>query len=212
MAIKSICLGTALLSVMTVVAAQSGFAGKTSPKTPAGGGTVVAGLPDIQGTTLGFVVKEPVAWGGSTVVDQASHIKQTQAGPNQDLCIVTTALYRTFNQGNVAAGSFVDIVYRNGSPVHTRHVAALAPKGAIEFEHKDLSFQEGMNVIQVKMDAGNQVPESDENNTFQIKVFVKQDCNGDGIVAGAATQIKSASPASAPKTLNVKGAAQSKTR
>jgi hypothetical protein len=160
---------------------------KTTPvkQAQAGGASLVAGLPDLTGTALGFAVNGFVEWGGSTVIDQPGQIKATKAGPNQDLCIIGTGLYRTFITGHAAAGGFSDIVYRNGSPVHIRQVAALAPKKTVDFENHDLPFQEGVNVLLVKMDVDNNVAESDENNVFQVKVFVKHDCNGDGAVAGS---------------------------
>src|SRR3546814_16200065 len=43
-----------------------------------------------------------------------------------------------------------------------------------------------MNVIRVVFDANKQVAETDENNSYQIRVNVKIDCNGDGKVAGVA--------------------------
>lgn len=167
---------------------------------PGGNGTVVAGLPDIMGTTLGFAVSGYTGWGETAVVEQSSsQVKATKAGLNHDLCLIGTGLYRTFNKGDVAAGSFIDIVYRNGTPIYTRHVASLGAKQVVEFQNQDLPFQEGMNVLQVHMDAGHSVSESDENNIFQVKVIVKADCNGDGVIAGS-PQLKNPSPIAPQKT------------
>lgn len=175
-----------------------GFAAKKPGQQKAvqpGGGKLVAGLADLMGTTLGFAVNGYTAWGSTTTIDVPNKVKSTKAGPNQNLCIIGTGLYRTFNKGVVAANNFTDIVYRNGTPIYTRQVASLAPKESVDFANYDLPFQEGMNVIQVKMDAGHSVPESNESNTFEVRVIVKVDCNGDGIVAGSTPQIKNPSPA-----------------
>ena len=161
---------------------------------------LVGGLPDLMGTTIGFSIHGGlVAWGGSTIINKMHQVKATKSGPNHDLCIIGTSLYRTFNKGNVAANNFIDITYRNGTPIYTRQVVSLGPKQGVEFENHNLPFQEGMNVLQVKMDAGNAVSESNENNTFEIRVMVHIDCNGDGVVAGAMPQIKNSSPAPTPQ-------------
>ena len=167
-----------------------GFAAKPPPQkiAPLVAKDLVAGLPDLMGTTLGFAVNGYVEWGGSTTIDTMNQVKATKAGPNQNLCIIGTGLYRTFNKGTVAALNFIDVVYRNGVPIYTRHVASLAPQQSVNFENHDLPFQEGMNVLQVKMDAGNAVSETNENNTFEVKVMVKLDCNGDGVVPGVVSQ------------------------
>src|SRR5688572_6446254 len=104
MKIRSICLCMALLSALDVAVAQTGFAGKAQPKVApaAGSGTVVAGLPNIKGTALGFMLDGGTSWGTSKTIDNPSLIKQTKAGPNQNLCVIGTALYRTFNQGDYA--------------------------------------------------------------------------------------------------------------
>src|SRR3546814_20675723 len=44
-----------------------------------------------------------------------------------------------------------------------------------------------MNVNRVVFDANKQVGETDENNSYQIRVNVKIDCDGDGKVAGVAS-------------------------
>lgn len=186
-------LGLLLVTVgFSVSAFGAGFATGTG-QTPSAGNTLVASLPDIMGTTLGFAVNGFTPWGGTTTIDQPNQIKATQAGPNKNLCLIGTGLYRTFNKGEVAVGSFVDKVYRNGTPVYTRHVASLAPGGHVDFKNHDLPFQEGMNVVQVKIDANNNVFESNESNTFEVRVMVKLDCDGDGTFPGAKPKITSPS-------------------
>lgn len=159
---------------------------------------LVAGLPDLMGTTLGFAINGYVEWGGSTMINTMNLVKATKSGPNHDLCVISTGLYRTFNKGNVAANNFIDITYRNGTPIYTRQVVSLGPQQSVNFENHNLPFQEGMNVLRVKMDAGNAVSESNENNTFEVKVMVNLDCNGDGVVAGTMPRIKNSSPATPP--------------
>jgi hypothetical protein len=192
---KSICSIVVLSAMLNVAAAQTG-SGKALYKTgpTAGVGTVVAGLPDIMGTTLGFSINGYTAWGGGTTIHNSPQVKATKSGPNQDLCVIGTGMYRTFNKGDFAVGSFVDTVFVNGALVHTRHITSLAGGKAVEFENRDLLFREGVNTIQVKMDANNNIAESDENNTFQVTVNVQVDCNGDGYIAGS-PQIKNAAPA-----------------
>jgi hypothetical protein len=202
--IALLCAGLGLLAVQNASAlekaapAKQGTAGVAGPV--GGNGTVVAGLPDLMGTTLGFAISGYTAWGQTAVVEaSSSQIKKTKAGANQDLCLIGTGLYRTFNKGDVAAGSFIDIVYRNGTPIYTRQVASLGAKQTVEFQNQDLPFQEGLNVLQVHMDAGHNVAESNESNIFEVKVMVKADCNGDGKIAGS-PQIKNPSPSTPQKT------------
>lgn len=193
-------LCAALLSMPTAFSADYS-AGKPASPIAGGNKTLVASLPDLMGTTLGFAINGYTGWGQTTVIEQSSsQIKATKAGASQDLCMIGTGLYRTFNKGDVAAGSFIDIVYRNGTPIYTRPVASLGAKQTVEFKNQDLPFQEGMNVLQVHMDAGHSVSESDENNIYQVKVVVKADCNGDGIIAGTTPQIKNPSPSAPQKT------------
>ena len=54
----------------------------------------------------------------------------------------------------------------------------------LEGDYVDL--KEGKNTIRVIFDANKQVAESNENNTYSIKVIVKIDCNGDGKIGGVA--------------------------
>jgi len=148
----------------------------------AGGGVVVAGLPDIIPTTLGFIMKSgPVPWGGSETISNPAQADAIKQGPQHNLCSFSPAAYRTFNRGPVAAGPFVTKVYRDNALVHTHNVpAGLASKDYIDWHQFGIQLHEGQNVIKVVFDAGKQVSESDEKNAFSIRVNVKIDCNGDG--------------------------------
>lgn len=143
--------------------------------------TLVAGLPDLIATTIGLVVGSgPVGWGGTVVIDQPQQVDKVKAGPGKQFCVIAPTAFRTHNKGKFAASAFVNRVYREGTVVHTQPVAALAANSFIDFAPFDLMVHEGMNVIRVVIDAGKQVSESDEGNTFPVKLNVKLDCNGDG--------------------------------
>jgi len=145
-------------------------------------GDVVAGLPDIIPTTLGFIMKSgPVQWGGSTTIKNPAQADATQRGPQRNLCSFFPAAYRTHNKGPVAAGPFVTKVYRDNALVHTHNVpGGLAAKSGIDWHKFSIQLHEGLNVIKVVFDANKQVSESDEKNAFSIRVNVQIDCNGDG--------------------------------
>ncbi|MGF1592059.1 MAG: CARDB domain-containing protein [Kiloniellaceae bacterium] len=154
------------------------------PQGPAGN-VLTSGLPDIIPTTIGFVMKSgPVQWGNS--VDLLPHqADATQVGPGKNLCRFHPARYRTFNKGDGNAGAFVNKTYVNGLLAHTHNVpGGLPAKQGIDWHLFTLDLKEGMNVVRVVFDADKQVAESDENNTFQIRVNVKIDCDGDGKIGG----------------------------
>ena len=141
---------------------------------------LVAGLPDLMATDIGMIVGAgPVGWGSTHVIARPQLVKQTKAGPGNQFCVISPAAFRTHNKGAFAAGAFVNRVYREGTIVHTQPIAALAPNSFVDFKPFDLLVHEGMNVIRVVIDAGKQVGESNESNTFVVKLNVKIDCNGD---------------------------------
>jgi hypothetical protein len=141
---------------------------------------LVAGLPDLMATDIGMIVGAgPVGWGSTHVIAQPQLVKQTRAGPGNQFCLISPAAFRTHNKGAFAAGAFVNRVYREGTVVHTQPIAALAPNSFVDFKPFDLLVHEGMNIIRVVIDSGKQVGESDESNTFVVKLNVKIDCNGD---------------------------------
>jgi hypothetical protein len=147
-------------------------------------GVVVAGLPNIIPTTMGFIMKSgPVQWGGSATISNPAQADATQQGPQHNLCSFSPAAYRTFNKGAVAAGPFVTKVYRDNALVHTHNVpGGLASKDYIDWHQFPIQLHEGQNVIKVLFDANKQVSESDEKNGYSIRVHVKIDCDGDGRV------------------------------
>ncbi|HEY7688527.1 MAG TPA: CARDB domain-containing protein [Dongiaceae bacterium] len=145
-------------------------------------GGVVAGLPDLIPTTLGFVMFSPIVpWGSSTTITDPNWASATQQGPQHDLCTFSPVAYRTFNKGAYAAGPFVTKVYRDNALVHTHNVpGGLAAKSGIDWHKFPIQLREGRNVIKVVFDADKQVSEGDEKNAYSIGVNVKIDCNGDG--------------------------------
>ncbi|MFM9845300.1 MAG: CARDB domain-containing protein [Dongiaceae bacterium] len=145
-------------------------------------GAVVAGLPDIIPTTLGFVLKSgPLKWGGSSTISNPAMADATMQGPQRNLCSFSPAAYRTFNKGAFAAGPFVTKVYRDNTLVHTHNVpGGLAAKDSIDWHQFGIQLHEGQNMIKVQFDANKQVSESDEKNGYWIRVNVQIDCNGDG--------------------------------
>jgi len=154
-----------------------------------GPGVLTGALPDLMPTTLGFVLKNggPTPWGGTKVVDKPSQIDGTQAGPQHNLCHFGLAAYRTFNKGDGDAGAFVTKTYRDGALVHSHNVpGGLASKDFIDWHQFQIDLKEGMNIIRVVFDANKQVAETNENNTFSIRVDVKLDCDGDGRIGGVA--------------------------
>ena len=146
-------------------------------------GVVVAGLPDIIPTTLGFILKSggPLKWGGSRTISNPAMADATMQGPQHNLCSFSPAAYRTFNKGAFAAGPFVTKVYRDNTLVHTHNVpGGLASKDFIDWHQFGIQLHEGQNMIKVVFDANKQISESDEKNGFWVRVNVQLDCNGDG--------------------------------
>jgi hypothetical protein len=142
---------------------------------------LVAGLPDLMATTIGMVLGGgPAGWGSTVTIDQPHQVKSTRSGRGKAFCVIAPAAFRTHNKGAFAAGPFVNRVYREGTVVHSQPIAALAAKSFVDFQPFDLHVHEGMNIIRVVIDAGKQVSEADEANTFPVRINVKLDCNGDG--------------------------------
>ena len=184
----------AVTALSLAVAAQSAGA-QVQPRPQGPAGTVLAAdLPDLIPTTLGFVMKSgPVAWGATEVLDNPAQADATQVGAQNNLCRFFPAAYRTFNKGDGNAGAFVTKTYREGTLVHTHNVpGGLASKQMIDWHKFTLDLKEGMNVIRVVFDANKQVAETDESNTYSIRVNVKLDCDGDGKIAGVVGGLKQA--------------------
>ncbi len=177
----------AVTALALTLGAQSAAA--QSQHLPQGGPVLQGPLPDITPTTLGFVMKSgPVAWGQTVVLDNPAQADATQVGPQKNLCRFFPGAYRTFNKGLGDAGAFVTKTYRDGTLIHTHNVpGGLASKDFIDWHKFTVDLKEGMNTLRVVFDANKQVAESDESNTYHIRVNVKIDCNGDGRVGGVAT-------------------------
>lgn len=150
-------------------------------------GGLTHALPDIIPTTLGFIMKSgPVGWGQTEELNP-NQADATQVGPQQNLCRFHPGAYRTHNKGAGNAGAFVTKVYRDNTLIHTHNVpGGLAAYSGIDWHQFTVDLKEGMNTIRVNFDANKQVAESNENNSYFIKVNVKIDCNGDGKIGGVA--------------------------
>ena len=149
-------------------------------------GDLAAALPDIIPTPLGFVMKGgPVAWGQSVVLDKPDAADAIRQGPQQNLCRFQPAAYRTYNKGQGNAGSFVTKVYRDSHLIETQTVPeGLPAKSFVDWHQFPILLHEGLNLVRVVFDAQKQVTESDEQNTYMIRVTVKIDCDGDGTAGG----------------------------
>jgi hypothetical protein len=155
----------------TLTAVPSG-GGKKDPK------KVAFALPDIIATPIGFVVGSgPVAWGQTVRIDKPHMVAATKFGPNKDLCVIKPAAFRTFNKGPVATGPFTSTVYREGTVVKSQALA-LAAQSGVDFKPFELPVHEGVNIIRAVVDSGKQVAETDEQNTFVVKINVTVDCDG----------------------------------
>jgi hypothetical protein len=176
--------GLAGLAAATALSLTLSVQAQTLPQ--AGNGALSGPLPDIIATTIGLSMKSGiVAWGGTAVLDNPASADATQVGPQHNLCRFFPAAYRTFNKGNGNAGAFVNKVYRDGTLVHTQNVpGGLAAKTMIDWHKFTIDLKEGMNVVRVVFDANKQVSETDESNTYAVRVNVKIDCNGDGKIGG----------------------------
>jgi len=184
---RSFAAVVAVTALSLSLAALPGAAGAQVQHQSPGG--LTGALPDLMPTTLGLVLKNggPTPWGGTKVIDKPTQIDGTQAGPQHNLCHVDLAAYRTFNKGDGDAAGFVTKTYRDGALAHSHNVpAGLASKDFIDWHPFQIDLKEGMNVIRVVFDANKQVAETDENNTYAIRVEVKLDCNGDGKIGGVA--------------------------
>lgn len=185
-------------------------AGAEGPgKGPVAGRNLVAGLPDIIPTTLGFIMKNQIVpWGQTVTIDNPALSKAIRQGPQRNLCHFWPAAYRTHNKGPVAAGSFVTKVYRGSSIMHTHNVpGGLPAQSGINWHKFSVQLHEGLNVIRVVFDANKQVAESDEKNTYAIRVKVLIDCDGDGqagSIGGIKAPVKKLrnAPAGRPKALD----------
>lgn len=155
--------------------------GRTIPVQPA---TLVAGLPNLIATNIGFSLAGGVhRWGSTVTIDQASHVAQFGHGPRRDLCLLEQAAYRTFNASDYAAGAFKNGVYRGNTKVSVQSLD-YGPREGGEWLIFQLPLKEGLNVIRVKIDDLGQVVESDEGNVYSLRVRVQLDCDGDGKIAG----------------------------
>ncbi len=133
---------------------------------------------DIMATTLGFILAGgPNPWGSTVVIDKPQLAAATGVGPRRNLCRFAQAGYRPFNKGDVQSGPFKNKVYR-GSATVDQSVHNLAPKQTDGWRTFALELPSGLSVVRVVMDADRQVDESDEDNTFAIRVDVKLDCGG----------------------------------
>lgn len=133
---------------------------------------------DIMGTTLGFLLGSHHAWGSTVVIDKPQLVAATGVGPAGNLCRFAQAGYRPFNKGDVATGPFKNRVYR-GSQVVDQSVHQLAPKQTDGWHVFPLELPSGLSTLRVVMDADRQVDESDEDNTFAVRVNVLLDCGGE---------------------------------
>ena len=151
---------------------------------PDAGLPVAAGLPDIIATPLGFIFAgAPRPWGSTVIVSQVSQAQDTGRGRRRDLCRFAQSGYRAANVTPFATGPFKSAVYRGGTKAHQESLSLDGNdhSGDIVFP---LDLGEGLNVIRVRVDDTKQVAESNEANTFAIRVRVDIDCDGDGRVAG----------------------------
>lgn len=153
---------------------------------------LVAGLPDLIATPLGFSLAGGVhAWGSTVVVDDPGHVERFQHGPKRNLCLLKQAAYRAFNASDYAAGDFVNSVYSGKKKVHFDSLA-LGARESSEWRIFRLPLKEGLNRIRVRIDDLRQVSESDEDNVYTLRANVLLDCNGDGKIAGRPSGLKAA--------------------
>jgi hypothetical protein len=181
--------GAAAAAVLSVALGAGGAGAQVQqrPAGPAGSTVLTSHLPDLMPTNLGFLVADFVAWGSTGVIDKPHLVGATQVGPNKNLCHFPQAAYRTFNKGDGDAGAFVTKTHVGGALANTHNVpGGLASKDFIDWHKFPINLAEGMNVIRVIFDTNKQVSETDENNTFQVRINVKVDCDGDGKVGGVA--------------------------
>ncbi len=181
----------AATAVALFFALPNGAEAQIAQTAPQGPGGLTAALPDIVGTTLGFVMKSgPVPW-GATVELKPHQADATQVGPKKDLCRFFPGAYRTHNKGGGNAGAFVNKVYRGSTLIHTHNVPGGLPAfSGLDWHKFTVDLKEGMNTIRVVFDANKQVSETNEANSFAIKVKVSIDCNGDGKIGGVAVPHK----------------------
>lgn len=151
---------------------------------------VTPGQPDIIVTPLGFMISKLIKWGQSATIDHPSNVKQAQAGPQNNLCLMTQAGHRTHNSGSVGTGNFQNRYYRDGQLVHSQALN-LPAKSGVDWQLFDLYLHEGWNTVEVRLDDGNAVAESNEgNNKRFVKVNLQLDCDGDGKIAGSGPILK----------------------
>ena len=178
---------------LTLAAGSADAQVQPRPAGPAGSTVLTSHLPDLIPSTLGFFTPfDYIGWGQTGVLDNPANVDATQVGPQKNLCRLEPVAYRTVNKGDGDAGAFVTKTYVGGTLAHTHNVpGGLAAKDNIDWHQFAITVQEGMNVIRVVYDANKQVAETDENNTFQVRINVKVDCDGDGKVGGGASPVKS---------------------
>ena len=157
-------------------------------------GGLTSGLkPDIMGTTLGFLLGGNNPWGSTIVIDKPPLAAATGVGAGKNLCRFAQAGYRPFNKGDVATGPFKNRVYR-GSQTVNQSLHNLGPKQTDGWHVFPLELPSGLSVIRVVMDADKQVDESDEDNTFSVRVNVLLDCGGQTRLRVAPDQPQPAPP------------------
>ncbi|WP_299394609.1 CARDB domain-containing protein [Pelagibius sp.] len=167
-----------------VAALSLALPGGASAQLNAPGGLTV-GKPDIT-ISVGYIGNKNWVGGGVVVLDDMGPVIQTQAGPNQDMCRFVQMDYQPGNQGDSDAGASTTKVYRDKVlvGVHPFGPGYLAANSWRPFKTWQMDLREGMNTVDVVMDANKQVSESNENNTFTAKLNVKLDCDGDGKING----------------------------
>lgn len=185
--------GAAAAAVLTIALGAGGAGAQVQqrPAGPAGSTVLTTDLPDLMPTNLGFSVTDFVAWGTTGVIDKPHLVGATQVGLAKNLCQFPQAAYRTFNKGDGDAGAFATKTYVGATLVNTHNVpGGLDSKDFIDWHKFPINLAEGMNVIRVVFDVNKQVAETDENNTFQVRIDVRVDCDGDGKVGGVASPVK----------------------
>jgi len=167
-----------------VAALSLALPGGASAELKAPGGLTV-GKPDIT-ISVGYIGNKNWVGGGVVVLDDMGPVIQTQAGPNGDMCRFVQMDYQPGNQGNSDAGASTTKVYRDKVliGVHPFGPGYLAANSWRPFKTWQMDLHEGMNTVDVVMDANKQVSETNENNTFTAKLDVKLDCDGDGKING----------------------------
>ena len=146
--------------------------------------SIATGLANVVATDDGFSLDGIgfTPWGQTAVIDHLRQVEYTQIGGEQDFCRLGKFGFRTYNASDHAAGVFHSFLYRGSKVVFS----AQSELGAYEDELEGftLDLKEGTHVFRLKVDAADVVNESDEDNTYSVKIKVLVDCDGDGQIAG----------------------------